>query len=292
MAPKVSVVIPAYNNAALLPETLDGVRRQTVTDFEIVVVDDGSTDDTAEVVRRYDPSIRYARQENRGPAAARNAGVSLARGEFIAFCDHDDVWNDQHLERLLACFAEYPQAAMCFDNAEGIGGRTAGEVHINRKVAESMVGKKVPIIRLWHCWVASMSVVMVRKAVFEKLGGLHREIWGLDDLHFYLRLGAEYEVRYVDYVGCKKRTGPDNLLRQTGLTGLIRCLEDIRQNHPTVVRAVGPRRLRKRLARCYRKLGERHRQSGERRQARELFCKAFKENPFQFRALWSYWFRF
>lgn len=291
MAPKVSVVIPAYNSAALLPETFEGVRRQTFTDFETVVVDDGSTDETAEVVRRYAPSIRYVCQENQGPAAARNTGASLARGEFIAFCDHDDVWNDQHLERLMACFVEHPQAAMCFDNAEDFGGMTAGEVHVNRKVAESMIGKKVPIMRLWHCWVASMSVVMVRKAVFEKLGGLHPDIWGLDDLHFYLRLGAKYEVRYVDYVGCKKRTGPNNLLGQTALTGLIHCLEDIKQNHPQVVRAVGSRRLRKRLARCYRKLGERHRQSGERALAREMFWKAFEENPCQFRALWAYWFR-
>ena len=135
-----------------------------------------------------------------------------------------------------------------------------------------------------------MSVVMVRRAVFEKLGGLHPEIWGLDDLHFYLRLGAEHEVRYVDYVGCKKRTGPNNLLGQTALTGLIDCLEDIKKNHPNIVRAVGSRKLRKRLARCYRKLGERHRQSGRREQAREMFWKAFGENWFQVHALWSYLF--
>jgi glycosyltransferase involved in cell wall biosynthesis len=291
MAPKVSVVIPAYNNAALLPETLDGVRRQTFTDFEIVVVDDGSTDETAEVVRGGDPAIRYVRQENQGPAAARNTGVGLARGELIAFCDHDDIWNERHLERLVDCFARHPEAALCFDNAEDFGGMRAGETHIDRKVARSMVGKKVSIMRLWHCWVASMSVVMVRKAVFEKLGGLHPGIWGLDDLHFYLRLGAEYEVRYVDYVGCKKRTGPNSLLGQTALTGLIHCLEDIKKNHPDVVRAVGSRKLRKRLARCYRKLGERHRQSNQRALAREMFWKAFKANRFQLRALWSYFFR-
>jgi glycosyltransferase involved in cell wall biosynthesis len=291
MIPRVSVVIPTYNNAALLHETLDAVRRQTFRDLEIIVVDDGSTDETAEAVCRYDPSIRYVRQANQGPAAARNTGAGLARGEFIAFCDHDDIWQEQHLEKLLRCFTDYPAAAMCFDNAEVLGGLAHGEIHVNKKVLDSMIGKKVPLIRLWHCWVASMSVVMVRRGVFEKLGGLHPEIWGLDDLHFYLRLGVEHEVRYVDYIGCKKRSGANNLLHQTALSGLIQCLQDIKTNHPNVVRAIGPWRLRQRLARCYRKLGESHREGGRRDLAREMYLKAYKENRLNLSDLCSYLFR-
>ena len=289
MAPKVSVVIPTYNNAALLHETLDGVRRQTFTDFEIIVVDDGSTDGTTEAVRRYDPSIRYIHQPNQGPAAARNRGVSLAHGSFIAFCDHDDIWHERHLERLLGCFLDYPSTAMCFDNAECYReGVAEGETHIDKKVLQSMIGKRVPIRQLWQCWVASMSVVMVKKEIFEKLGGLHPQIWGLDDLHFYLRLAANYDVRYVDYVGCKKRRAVDNLLRQTALDGLIQCLEDLKRNHPDVVRAVGTLKLRMRLARRYRKLGERYIKGGQRDLARDMFLKAFKESYFNLHDLWSY----
>jgi glycosyltransferase involved in cell wall biosynthesis len=289
MAPKVSVVIPTYNNAALLHETLDGVRRQTFTDFEIIVVDDGSMDGTTEAVRRYDPSIRYIHQPNQGPAAARNRGVSLAHGSFIAFCDHDDIWHERHLERLLECFIDYPSTAMCFDNAECYTeGVAEGETHIDKKVLQSMIGKRVPIRQLWQCWVASMSVVMVKKEIFEKLGGLHPQIWGLDDLHFYLRLAARYDVRYVDYVGCKKRRAADNLLRQTALDGLIQCLEDLKRNHPDVVRAVGPLKLRMRLARRYRKLGERYIKGGQRDLARSMFLKAFKESYFNLHDLWSY----
>jgi glycosyltransferase involved in cell wall biosynthesis len=290
MTPKVSVVIPSYNNAALLCETLDGVGRQTFRDFEIIVVDDGSTDATAETVGAYGPGIRYIHQLNQGPAAARNRGVSLAQGEFIAFCDHDDVWNERHLEQLVGSFIEYPSAAMCFDNAQyyreaGGGGNT----HIDKEVLQSMIGKTVPIQRLWQCWVASMSVVMLKKAVFEKLGGLHPGIWGLDDLHFYLRLvAAGYDVRYVDYVGCKKRVATNSLLRQRGLDGLIRCLEDLKRNHPDVVRAIGSRRLRTRLARRYRKLGERYVKDGQRNLGKVMFLKAFKENYFNLHHLWRY----
>jgi len=292
MPAKVSVVIPTYNNVALLHETLDGVRRQTFKDFEMIVVDDGSTDNTAEVVKRYDPGIRYLHQSNQGPAAARNKGAAVAQGEFIAFCDHDDIWNARHLETLLGCFADYASTAMAFDDAQYFGeGVAAEEPHIGAKVVPSMVGKKVPIKRLWECWVASMSVVMVKKSVFEELGGLHAGILGLDDLHFYLRLAAHHEVRFSDYVGCKKRLRSNNLLPQAALEGLIRCLEDLQQNHADVVRAIGPEKLRARLARRYRKLAERHLKSGQHDLARAMFLKAYKENFLNLRDLWSYLFR-
>jgi len=274
MPPKISVVIPTYNNAALLHETLDGVRRQTWKNFEIIVVDDGSTDDTAEVVRKYDPSICYAFETNQGPAAARNRGVALAQGEFIAFCDHDDVWNDRHLESLLDVFTAYPAAAMVFDDVRYYGeGITRETTHIDAKVLRSMVGRAVPIRRLWQCWVASMSAVMVRKSVFEELGGLHEGIRALDDLHFYLRLGIRYEVRFADYVGCRKRLRGNNLLRQA------------------VVRAIGPFQVRTRLARRYRKLALRQMKNSRRDLARATFLKAYKENFLNLRDLWSYFSR-
>lgn len=289
MTPKVSVVIPTYNNATRLHETLDGVRRQTFRDFEIIVVDDGSTDDTAGVVTAYDPAIRYMRQTNQGPAAARNKGVSFSLGEWIAFCDHDDFWNERHLEELVACLIDHPLAALCFDNAEYYGeGVPKGATHVDQKVSRSMIERRVPIRRLWQCWVASMSVVLVKKNVFENLGGLNARIWGLDDLHFYLRLAVSYEVRYVDYIGCKKRIAVNNLLPQTALDGLIKCLEDLKQNHPDVARAVGPLKLRMRLARRYRKLGERYLQGGQSDLAGGMFLKAFKENYFNLHDLWLY----
>lgn len=119
-----------------------------------------------------------------------------------------------------------------------------------------------------------MSVVMVKKNVFEKLGGLNAAIWDLDDLHFYLRLAVSHEVRYVHYIGCRKRIAVDNLLPQTTLDGLVQCLEDLKRNHPDVVRAVGPLKVRVRLARRYRKLGERYMQGGQSDLARRMYLKA------------------
>jgi glycosyltransferase involved in cell wall biosynthesis len=292
MSPKISVVIPTYNNAALLRETLDGVYAQSFRDFEVIVIDDGSTDDTASSVKNYGQNIRYVHQSNQGPAAARNKGASLARGEIIAFCDHDDVWNPRHLETMLRCFSEHPEAAMCFGDAEYFGtGIAGGARHIHPKVLRAMLNKKVATRRLWQCWVASMSVVAVRKSAFDALGGLHAKIWALDDLHFYLRLAARFEVRCVDYISCRKRLSGGNLLPQAGLDGLIACLEDLKQNHPDVVRAIGSLKLRARLARRYRKLAERYLQNGRPDLARSMFLKAYHENVFNLYDLWSYIFR-
>lgn len=94
MTPLVSIIIPAYNRARFLPETLDSVLGQSVTDIECIVVDDGSTDGTKDIVARFcarDPRVRYLRQENRGPSAARNYGLAEARGRFIQFLDSDDI---------------------------------------------------------------------------------------------------------------------------------------------------------------------------------------------------------
>lgn len=289
MPPKVSVVIPTYNNAALLHETLDGVRRQNVGDLDIIVVDDGSTDDTVEALKRYDPAIRLVCQANQGPAAARNKGVSLAHGEFIAFCDHDDIWNERHLEALLACFDAHPATAMAFDDAQYFGEGLAAEApHIGSKVVLARDGRAVAIKRIWQCWVASMSVVMVKKSVFEGLGGLHTGILGLDDLHFYLRLAARYEVRYVDYLGCRKRLTKQNLLPQVGLKGLVQCLEDLHRHHPEVVQAIGSTRFRTRLARKYRKLAAGYLKEEKQGLARAMYWKAYKENIFDLRYLWKY----
>lgn len=277
--PAVSVIIPAYNNAALLPETLEGVRRQTVKDVEIIVVDDGSTDQTAEIVRRYDPSIIYCYQANEGQAGARNNGVKLACADFIAFCDHDDIWNPGHLESLLECFALFPETAMAFDNAEYFGDGH-GRLHLASHVSGSLKHRQIGLNFLfWKYPIATMSVVMIRRKNFQMLDGLNRTIGVMDDYHFYFRLAARFELRYVDFVGCKKRVGDTNLSTISNLKEMnIRYLEDIRDNHPEVVRKIGPVRYKVRLGRKYFKLGRYYAEHGNRRLALEMYRRAFATN--------------
>src|ERR1051326_8460176 len=102
-SPIVSVIIPAYNAAAFIGETLDSVYAQTFKDFEVVVVNDGSpdTDELERALERYAAKLRYLKQDNQGAAAARNTGITAARGEFVAFLDADDMWLPAFLEKQL-----------------------------------------------------------------------------------------------------------------------------------------------------------------------------------------------
>jgi glycosyltransferase involved in cell wall biosynthesis len=274
--PIVSVVIPTFNNAALLPETLNGVKRQTIKDVEIIVVDDGSTDQTAQVVKAYDPAVVYYYQSNRRQAAARNQGVKLAHGEYIAFCDHDDVWNPGHLEALLDCFGRFPEAAMAFDNAEYFGdGRP--RLRVQARSSESLHHQRIDAnFLIWKYPVATMSVVMVGKKQFEMLGGLNETIGVMDDYHFYLRLAARFDLRYVNFVGCRKRVSGSNLSSIANLKEMnVRYLEDIRDHHPEVVRKIGHFRYKLRLGRKYFKLGRYYAEAGDHQLARKMFRQAF-----------------
>src|SRR5690349_12299252 len=99
--PEVSVVIPAFNAARYLPAALDSVLNQTARNLEILVVDDGSTDETEALLSRYGPPVHYLRQENQGVSVARNLGIKQSRGRFVGFLDADDTWLPHKLERQL-----------------------------------------------------------------------------------------------------------------------------------------------------------------------------------------------
>src|SRR2546427_6476527 len=109
----ISCIIPAFNGARYLREAVESILAQTYRPIEVIVVDDGSTDNTAEVVRNYRDQVRRVWQPNGGPSAARNQGVSAAQGAFVAFLDQDDVWHPEKLLRQMAQFATRPELDLC-----------------------------------------------------------------------------------------------------------------------------------------------------------------------------------
>lgn len=111
--PKVSVIIPLYNKGFLIAETLNSVLNQTFTDFEVVIINDGSTDTSFEIVSQFsDERIKLFQQENKGAAAARNLGIEKASGELIAFLDADDYWYPNHLEELFKLYIDFPECGI------------------------------------------------------------------------------------------------------------------------------------------------------------------------------------
>jgi glycosyltransferase involved in cell wall biosynthesis len=114
----VSVVIPAHNSIPYIVETLDSVFAQQHRPLEVLVVDDGSTDSTANVIRESYPEVRLIQQQQRGHAAARNAGILAARGAFLSFLDHDDLWSADKLDLQLVCFARDPELDLVFGHMQ------------------------------------------------------------------------------------------------------------------------------------------------------------------------------
>ncbi|MGA7301658.1 MAG: glycosyltransferase family A protein, partial [Candidatus Sulfotelmatobacter sp.] len=114
--PKVSVVIPTYNRAGTVPRAIESVLAQTFTDLEVIVVDDGSSDDTGKVLgEMFGERIRYFAQVNQGASIARNRGIEEARGEWIAFLDSDDLWEKEKLEWQLKALEQFaPQCCGCY----------------------------------------------------------------------------------------------------------------------------------------------------------------------------------
>ena len=184
--PRVSVITPAYNAARFLRDTIESVRAQTVTDWELLIVDDGSTDETVGIVQRYaeaDSRIRLLRQENAGPSAARNHGMRAARGAFFAFLDSDDQWLPQFLEHQLEVFARYPDTVLVTANAYYLGGPQNGQ-------PRRPPSNGNPVLTLENIIQNDSAVFIMtvfRRAVFERIGGLDEGQWTSEDYDFWIR---------------------------------------------------------------------------------------------------------
>jgi glycosyltransferase involved in cell wall biosynthesis len=196
----ISVVIPAYNCESFVCRAIESALAQTVQPREIVVVDDGSADETFEVVSRYPAPVRAVRKPNGGPASARNLGVLQTTGEWIGFLDADDVWFPQKLER---------QVKFIRDDVAVVCSRARG--------APPRMPARITFESLWRRNCIVNSSALVRRQAFISAGGLDqdRSIIGVEDYNLWLRLlGAGWNIVCVDEELCLRNVRPGSLARQ------------------------------------------------------------------------------
>ena len=211
--PQISVVIPTYNRGWIVAEAVDSVLAQTFSDYELIVVDDGSTDDTAEVLGEYGDRIRVLRQKNKGVSAARNAGIRSAAGRYIAFLDSDDLWLPSKLDRQMAFFHRNPDAVAC--QTEEIWIRNG--VRVNPKKRHRKPSGTIFEPSLQLCLV-SPSAVMIHRSLFDKVGLFDEKLPACEDYDLWLRISCRYPVHLLAAPLIVKRGGHgDQLSSRPGL---------------------------------------------------------------------------
>jgi glycosyltransferase involved in cell wall biosynthesis len=278
-SPSVSVVIPAYNSAQYIGETLESVFAQTYRDFEVLVINDGSPDTEAHesVLRPYFDRIVYLKQQNRGPAAARNSGIQHARGEYIAFLDSDDCWLPEYLARQMSMFAASPAPDMVSADTELFGdsalaGKSFWELYPPRGSAtlKSLLNRDCAIVT--SCTVA-------RRSVLFKAGLFDEDICGPEDFDLWLRVahsGARLVLlRHV--LGRRRLHGgaltATPLKIQTGVVRVLDKLERTLQLAPEVLSAL-QQRLAHTQALVSLEQGKRFLEAGEFDRARDSLRQA------------------
>lgn len=184
--PLVSVVVPAYNRADKIGSTLDTITSQTGWPFEIIVIDDGSSDDTAAIARRHAPQARVIVQPNQRRSAARNNGAKLANGEFLYFFDSDDLMEPDAIARLAACLQAHPEAAVAYGSALQFVDDPATAVP---RIPQCDTSGDLLCQHLEQPFLIPI-MAMVRKEWFERVGGMTTRLDYCEDYHFFLKLSA------------------------------------------------------------------------------------------------------
>ncbi|MBN1932633.1 MAG: glycosyltransferase [Desulfobacterales bacterium] len=211
--PLVSVIIPTYNRGWTLKEAVDSVLTQDFRDFELIVVDDGSDDNTPEILESYANSICVIRQNNQGVSAARNKGVAAASGRFLAFLDSDDLWLPKKLLAQVEFFNQDLKALIC--QTEELWIRNG--LRVNPKKRHQKPSGNIFERSLALCLV-SPSAVMIARSLFESVGGFDENLPACEDYDLWLRISCRYPVYLIDTPLIIKRGGhADQLSRSPAL---------------------------------------------------------------------------
>ncbi|MDP7557696.1 MAG: glycosyltransferase family A protein [Nitrospinaceae bacterium] len=191
--PAVSIVVPTHNRAERLGETLRSVFNQTCQDFELIVVDDGSTDDTQKVVNSF-PRVQYiSKQENHGVSRARNEGLALAKGRYICFLDSDDLWDEKKLQIQMQWMGDNPNCQVCYTDEIWIRkGVRVNQMNKHRKYSGDIFRHCLPLC------IVSPSSAMLRAELFDEIGNFDESLPACEDYDLWLRIAEKYPFHFIE----------------------------------------------------------------------------------------------
>lgn len=280
LMPKISVIIPTYNRSGMLRQAISSVLAQTERDFEIIVVDDGSTDDTHSVVGAMeDERISYFYKSNGGPASARNFGLSKATGEYVAFLDHDDLWPQNYVEVMLSYLENNSEFGAAYSPITVIR-PDGGKVESYKRPEGKSGWIALDLFKHGFVWT---SATLIRREVLKNFYFDESLKRSYEDGDFFLRLSMKTQFLFVKDVEAVRRSRTENLSTKVGvLPTRILVLERFyfRLGGNKVVPAIVARR---RLSHSCRKVAEERCHEGNRSAAITLYKRAIRYWPFDAR---------
>ncbi len=207
--PKISIIIPTYNRAAFLKEAIQSVidqdyfeRATRAHPFELWVVDDGSTDQTKEIVRSFGRKVKYSYQEHKGISAARNKGLGISSGDFIAYLDSDDLWLKNKMRTQMSYMEAYPRAAVCYTEEIWIrNGVCVNPRKKHKKYSGWIFNRVLPLCLL------SLSSALFRREVFKTVGYFDEKLPACEDYDLGIRTAFHYPIHLIEQPLIIKRGG-------------------------------------------------------------------------------------
>ncbi len=283
--PLVSVIIPTRNRRSLVLRAVDSVLRQECRDLQIIVIDDGSTDGTAEALAGK-PACQVIRVDHRGPAAARNVGIAAARGQYLAFLDSDDHWQDHHLTRLLAAMGRkevglvYSSTHTVTLEGEPLGGRRDRRKCYSGQVVESLFR---------HIFIHT-SNVLCRTDLVRKVGGFDESLPVCEDYHLWLRLALRCEVAVVEQITAIRCWHGSALSRQDRIRNAVVRAAMLERFYLAEggQGAIPPQAAFRRLGKVFFQAGRALARAGQRGDALKFFNKSVRYRPLQIRGWTGY----
>jgi glycosyltransferase involved in cell wall biosynthesis len=240
---KVSVIVPTFNRAPLIERALKSVFEQTYRDYEVVVVDDGSTDGTGKLLEKYNGAIKYVYQDNSGISAARNRGIRESGGEYIAFLDSDDWWAADKLQEQVNVLASQPKVGIVYgrmpiinDKGEQIGMKPSGVSGKNFR----------ELIEFWGD--LPTSTVMTRRECFDKAGTFDMDLVSMEDIDMWLRIARSYDLFEIEGKHLAYYYRHESQVTKNPVNvyeGLVKIYKKILENYPDVPAVLMNQRIAK-----------------------------------------------
>jgi len=275
--PKVSIIMPVYNGEKSLPASIDSIRAQSYKSWELIIIDDGSTDSSYTLAKAYntrDSRIRCYYRQNSGPSRARNYAISISRGEYVAFLDADDQWSPHRLLDLIYKFQTTPKAGVLFTRTRFVDAKTgilgALTPHISRLDAATLLAENP---------TCSTSNIMCKQDVLQRIGGFKADLDYAEDQDWLLRVALDgaYEICGVNTEGLYYTSAPGSQSSdlEAMYKGWRRLITDAAKNHPEIVGQLRPGAT----AKFYRYLARRALRMRAPNTALKYLCASLRHDP-------------